>query len=220
MSARRGACARAGFIALVGLVSCSVETVVVAQLDGAGTGGSGSGIGSSSISTAGSGTGGDAGAGGSSVGLDCASSEDCQPGDICAKEACDAPLGRCEHRPTTCSAAVVPVCGCDGINYLNDCLRRASGVAFATDGECKTGARTCDAEAPCPEFAYCAVLLPGIEQNCDSKATGVCWVVPAECGPPGPGDRFDACDGGATCLDPCRAIKASTPHRRSKDCGR
>jgi len=44
--------------------------------------------------------------------------------------------GYCAPRPTTCSAATAPVCGCDGQTYTNDCLRRMAGVNLNHTGAC------------------------------------------------------------------------------------
>jgi hypothetical protein len=214
------------FAATTTLGACGLEVVVVAYVDagadgGGGTGAAGTGGAGTGDVSIGSSTGGGAGGdgGGSPAVFDCETSADCATGDFCAKGTCDAPLGLCEHRPFACGAVVEPSCGCDGVNYLNDCLRRSNGIAASEPGECKTGNLACSPSTPCPSAAVCAILLPGLEQNCEPKETGACWVVPADCGPPGPGDRFDSCDGTVTCLSPCRAIKAATPHRRSKDCG-
>ena len=38
-----------------------------------------------------------------------------------------------------CEEAPQPVCGCDGITYWNDCLRRAAGITAKRFGECDPG---------------------------------------------------------------------------------
>jgi hypothetical protein len=56
------------------------------------------------------------------------------------------PSGVCVRESATCEPTIVPVCGCDGKSYANDCERRAAGMPKWTDGECS--ATTCPLSAP------------------------------------------------------------------------
>lgn len=45
-------------------------------------------------------------------------------------------IGSCVSIPKTCSAVSIPVCGCDGNTYGNDCYRATAGVSLLHAGSC------------------------------------------------------------------------------------
>ena len=67
-------------------------------------------------------------------------------GQTCsAHEFCDKPTGACffpdaegtcVHVPQLCPMVVLPVCGCNGKTYSNDCVRQRAKVSKAHDGKC------------------------------------------------------------------------------------
>ena len=67
----------------------------------------------------------------------CLSNAECGFGEYCAKSTgmCS-DYGDCKARPVKCSAANVPVCGCNGVTYTNACKAAQAGVSVAKSGKC------------------------------------------------------------------------------------
>ena len=141
----------------------------------------------------------------------CRDQPDCAPNAFCAKHGCGDPIGHCELRPLTCDEALAPSCGCDGVTYWSDCLRRQHGVPASTGGECTVGV-PCGPGAPCPMGASCARLVFP-DATCDPSAPGACWAVPSVCPPSSTPDRWTSCDGVVACRSTCEAIAEEAPFR-------
>jgi hypothetical protein len=67
----------------------------------------------------------------------CQSNDDCEINSYCEKPVgqCDA-QGACSVVPTGCPAIFFPICGCDGMNYGNDCEIKWEGVSIDHYGLC------------------------------------------------------------------------------------
>jgi len=68
------------------------------------------------------------------AGFACGKGEFCQrPTGICFFPDIE---GTCVRVPRFCPLIFLPVCGCDGKTYSNDCVRERAKVSKAHDGKC------------------------------------------------------------------------------------
>lgn len=187
----------------IALVACEGGDVIVADQRAIGSGAAGGSAGAPPIEGA------------------CAGPEDCAVNELCAG-ACGAATGVCELRPITCAPEPNTVCGCDGVNYWNDCFRRQAGARLASAGECVKSAAKCGRpmDPPCPNGGACARVLPPFAA-CVDEVPGTCWLTPPMCPKEEPAARvFVPCTSmgpgpSAMCLNACEAIRSGAIVRRS-----
>jgi hypothetical protein len=154
------------------------------------------------------------------MGGPCVDTLDCGPLAFCAKPSCGAAQGECQLRPDLCDETPATTCGCDGVNYWNDCLRRQNGISASVAGECTVQYAMCGGHRgmACPTAgALCAKLVPGGAVPCDPEMAGVCWVLPPHC-PAGDGGAaaWQGCSPrSAPCADVCLAIRSEAPYRQA-----
>lgn len=151
----------------------------------------------------------------------CISTWDCPTDAYCERPSCFTPAGVCRPYPAVCPNEEMPVCGCNGVTYFNDCLRRAAGVPALDVGECEVNALTCFGQDDCPDGGSCARLVGSSpEMTCGPNLPGRCWALPSTCPAPTRSDRWDSCEpiAPAHCVDTCNAIRSELPHRRAGAC--
>jgi len=93
---------------------------------------------------------------------------------------CDnAKSGDCVPVPEGCFDVWLPVCGCDGVTYGNECELQAAKQSLAYEGECD-GGNECGGfiGLPCPDGSYCQ--YPADMCN-GADMMGVCVEVPEVC---------------------------------------
>ena len=152
----------------------------------------------------------------------CAAATDCPSGWTCAKLDCATPTGVCQVRPLLCDGTVLPVCGCDGVTYWNDCLRQQNGVTAGMLGQCTRTALPCTQGSDCHvPGASCARLDPTPSGGCGTPGPGTCWVTPSDCATTGPTAQAQAwmsCQQPGngqpqrTCTNTCEAIRSEQLH--------
>ncbi len=121
---------------------------------------------------------------------------------------------------SVCTREYVPVCGCDGVTYSNDCVRRNARVGFAHPGECSTPALgegevcgTFGIRVLCAEGLFCDLIRP-----CGGDDSGgVCRRFPEVC--PALEDPVCGCDG-VTYSNECQAARAGVSVLSSGECSR
>jgi hypothetical protein len=147
----------------------------------------------------------------------CDDNVDCAANELCEKMRCDDRTGHCVLRPFSCPPDTDPSCGCDGITYWNNCLRRQNGVSGAGPGECAESAFTCTSsdahECPMPGSSCARLLPPGL--MCTTDVRGSCWMLPDVCPPHPPFESWTSCANPTVCEDTCSAIRSGVVHQRN-----
>ncbi len=123
---------------------------------------------------------------------DSASASDCPPHEFCEQPpgACGtADLGgSCVPVSDACPRIFAPVCGCDGVTYPNDCVRRGARAQKAHDGPCE-----------CRGAPVCLPGTRGVDLDADGCEDGCAPCPSTSCPQPGMAADID----GDACADTC-----------------
>lgn len=91
--------------------------------------------------------------------------------------------GVCREIPGTCTGALAPVCGCNGVTYNNSCDAARAGMSVTSEGSCEGDepAQTCGGQlgAACGEGSFCNYELGAACGVADQL--GTCEALPEAC---------------------------------------
>lgn len=147
------------------------------------------------------------------AGKECKANVQCGKKDYCAKAVGECRgQGACKERPQVCPDIYLPVCGCNGKTFGNDCWAAMAGVNVKSQGACAAAggtAASCTKNSECKAGDFCA------KKTGDCDGTGTCAVKPTIC--PEVVDPVCGCDG-KTFNNYCYALRAGVNVKHAGKC--
>jgi hypothetical protein len=105
----------------------------------------------------------------------CYNGQMCASDEYCKFSDCFLGSGICTPIPQVCNEVYMPVCGCDGKTYTNECYLEMNRVSKDHDGQCKEKTYCYyRGDTRCPKSQYCKF------NHCHEEV-GICTNYPQEC---------------------------------------